>query len=1108
VAVGLQDPKLDPGAQHEQDVIDNSQHGGGQSDYSAPDDASGAKDYSNPRGAETAAGLSGLENSAKAPDKLDDVNDILSGEQNQPDFKYGRNKNIKSRGRSSSGRGLMGFIKSHKKSSAIIGGGSILIVALGLMCGVLSGPAHWLQLASLIKNTKLFVTTAQTADRYVHDLSSLKTWSSKGVGGVVQKSRIGLMGNHVATKALKSLSNNGIDMDTDVLGTGRSITIDPEKTLGTNYNDLSESGQETFKDMESDALGIDRKYLSITSDGKLSILLDGLSYGESRQLINKLNDVGKFNVIGQIRTRLILKKVGKISWLHPIRKVEAAAVKKFATWLQERADKIALKYGAMTAEQAAKNAGERAAANEAAKKGSTEASIAAARTTAEDGAKKAAQEVIDKATDEAGKKTALAIVKGGFAKAASALASNAIDGVPIVGWIKAIITAYCLIEGMQNSVGANKYAQVVIPAMGETAEFLGTASQLQSGDDITMSQLQNSSRYYLYNDNVQNQIATTDGKGNQLGTKTVGTISSSIDDSAPILAMNGDQYSSESRADVPLALDDVSNPNLSFGGNSTAGEIYSGIAKGLKLSFDSATGGLAVEAISKLTGISLPTPMDAVCWVMDKFNSIIGNVVGWIMDKSGLSAQLQNWGPMTSIANMMQEAQGWIMGDPLNTTTATPQENGAIAAYGAQFISNQQMVQLGGRALTKTEQSALEQNQKTFLARQEAEKPLLAKIFDPDDYNSSIAQIGRVAGLDTTNRSFGTILKNIGKIVTSAPTFLGSAISKITGGASADSSVSYDYGVPDYAFSDDEMDTINSGNNYDMYTNAQNVFNGLNDGSISRGVVEKCFGASIGDAPDYTVSFADDSDGKAWNYVDNGNDPDCTKSNLLPVRTYLLDYGIMSASDCYNSDSSDDDGTCAENGLDTTTQPGSDNGDSSNSASSSTDLAWPIRSPSFSSNSSFFLGSHTLATGTAWGSTPGMTGKDNGAGIADDLAVASGTKVYAIYSGKVTSTNLCGAGDGVAIESTVDGKTLDISYMHGINQQVEVGDTVQAGDYIEDSNMKGCSATGSHLHIGMTFDGKYICPQDVFASMGSNQTIDWSSLPAKANAGCGGRSAK
>lgn len=166
------------------------------------------------------------------------------------------------------------------------------------------------------------------------------------------------------------------------------------------------------------------------------------------------------------------------------------------------------------------------------------------------------------------------------------------------------------------------------------------------------------------------------------------------------------------------------------------------------------------------------------------------------------------------------------------------------------------------------------------------------------------------------------------------------------------------------------------------------------------------------------------------------------------------------------------------------------------------DWAWPVDKKWWQANRSDFLGAH-IGTGTAWGAdNMGTTHK--GAGIASDIGdPPDGSPVYAMLGGTVTSTNLCGANDGIAIKSKVGNDTIGIAYMHGTGKKFNVGDTVKAGERIMSIGTIGCNVSGGHVHIGIAYNGKYVCPQDVFLAMGAGKSPDMKALASKAAAPCG-----
>jgi hypothetical protein len=172
------------------------------------------------------------------------------------------------------------------------------------------------------------------------------------------------------------------------------------------------------------------------------------------------------------------------------------------------------------------------------------------------------------------------------------------------------------------------------------------------------------------------------------------------------------------------------------------------------------------------------------------------------------------------------------------------------------------------------------------------------------------------------------------------------------------------------------------------------------------------------------------------------------------------------------------------------TMPGSGSPDLSG------DFAWPVAKSWWDRYKSNFLAVHTMISGTF--TSPYKKG------IADDISRPPvGTPEFAMVGGKVIKTNLCGSGDGMMIESNIQGGKLIIAYGHGLNPRFHVGDTVKAGQQILSLNGVGCKVTGPHLHVDMTFNGKHICPQDVFLAMGSGKTPELSSLTQKGIAPCG-----
>lgn len=119
-----------------------------------------------------------------------------------------------------------------------------------------------------------------------------------------------------------------------------------------------------------------------------------------------------------------------------------------------------------------------------------------------------------------------------------------------------------------------------------------------------------------------------------------------------------------------------------------------------------------------------------------------------------------------------------------------------------------------------------------------------------------------------------------------------------------------------------------------------------------------------------------------------------------------------------------------------------------------------------------------------------MTTYDGHSG--DDFPAATGTPIYAMRGGKVTTkeewiTSGCPVWapnntkqKDVVIETVIDGTTFKQTYSHLSSFSVQTGQTVKAGQKIGEVGSTGCS-TGPHLHLAFTVDGvRYaLYPRDV-----------------------------
>ncbi len=91
-----------------------------------------------------------------------------------------------------------------------------------------------------------------------------------------------------------------------------------------------------------------------------------------------------------------------------------------------------------------------------------------------------------------------------------------------------------------------------------------------------------------------------------------------------------------------------------------------------------------------------------------------------------------------------------------------------------------------------------------------------------------------------------------------------------------------------------------------------------------------------------------------------------------------------------------------------------------------------------------------------------------------DLAAAQGTPIYAVKSGRVTIASYQANGAGYYV-SINHGDGFSSIYMHMTHYIVSSGQYVNAGQVIGYVGSTGLS-TGPHLHLGISYNGRYVNP--------------------------------
>lgn len=789
------------------------------------------------------------------------------------------------------------------KKKAIIAGVTVFATGglfLGLFTAV-SGPLQLVQAAKLIQDFQLGVTAGQKAARALSNTKSIakNAMSGGGLSERVQNSRLGILGQKQASTMINRLSERGVEINSNSFGGRGGMTVNPSVAFG--IDDLQEGDLDQIaKDM-----GISRDKLEITNidvdtgDGNtvsraMLSISDDLSYSDARKVITSLDDPAMTGVKSWMQTRSTLKKTGYVSWLHPIEKAKSATYKKLTDFIEDQVGKI------MNPDNALSRIKE--GLNESDQPKNDDGDIVDGGT-------------IDTDTNYSNTKKALEKLKGGGRAALSKAkeAWNAIDNfmsLKSVNIIQTVVGLVCIMQSIIKEAGPYKQANIVNVAEKGSALTMGYGSQVQSGEDIDLKSAGMAVKMTMGDD-----IEQLDSSANPTGE----TKFSSFWDAYPICTTLGTADCGESQeANVPQTLGTVADGASFFHNEAIDG------------------------AINSLLNVSNPIGffVSGICWAFNWLDLLdpLGNLIGGIIS-SAISA-LNN---ATGLFNdLISSAAGYFLGTPVDLVTITPEQRGSVDMYGGVFISNDQARESGGKKLTDQQAIELNLENRRYLAWENSRKPVLARLFDPADYNSSVNQLARAIRINSSEQNLGTQLANVFRMFTSAPTILATASNQLLGG-SAYAASTYDYGVPIYGWDATEMDEItnsSNGSQYDMYVNAENALDVLQQEDdlaeqlASQGnpvdteeeewqhtpkhaYAKYCLSSEIqGENSGYKINPVDNQDGEGWNYVDD--DSLCaaysSDNGMKPIRLYVMDYYNTVSGMCYYGDEgdSDSDSACDE----------------------------------------------------------------------------------------------------------------------------------------------------------------------------------------------------
>jgi hypothetical protein len=518
----------------------------------------------------------------------------------------------------------------------------------------------------------------------------------------------------------------------------------------------------------------------------------------------------------------------------------------------------------------------------------------------------------------------------------------------------------CMIAAVDDALGATSYMNTVIPAIGEASSFHGSVAEIRAGfpdyessedsgsADCTdgeeevedgetlvcqtlspMDQIGLDAKRTFYNDEITlvcedyveyEKDDDDDGKLREGSQEVCGTTTDSGWNSAPIKALMDEDYSDDDINDtVPTQLR-TADKGVSYYterlGIGAFGDLLNGIIKFANAYADSILGkGICAVLTNFFGGLMVSILAGIADGVIAGAGTLGGAVTFGASTGAIIALTAGTIAISLAIGKAVSDFSAFMEGDPLTTDQTTlPSEHVSIMAHGEVWRRNEETIELGGRELTDTEVAELWGEQQRYLAQEWAGRPLLERLFDPNDYRSTANVIARVANFDTSSQDPLTQMANVAKFFGSIPQLFGAAFYRINGVSALQASQpfgGYDFG-PIYGYSAAEIEKM-SDENYEILNNVNEAGNIIASNDSKKRMIENCWAASI-DSTTLDVKQTENFDGTKWNYIDNRVTDGETGKNynagcgavdddeLLRVRFAMLDEGLLTPDDCYTND--------------------------------------------------------------------------------------------------------------------------------------------------------------------------------------------------------------
>jgi len=745
-------------------------------------------------------------------------------------------------------------LKGFSRRRAMFGGGLIgTIIALVMFFTFASGPFQFIHIAQLLEQFHFAGLQSQQDDRFTKEVRLFR-FASKGE---IEKTRLSFLGNKFADKFETKLNASGLESSYS-------------KTFGLFDGYVVDESSEKFKNMDREQIkqyvkenyGVDAvdggsiKGSAPEIKGKLVIDASNLGYIDNYKLTyGLLRESGYSKLSSAIGARYLCQRAACTSMLHPLTKKVGGSKRSLEDWWNNR--------------------------NTAAKEGGNSSIEGDTQEQQDKNGKTTAQQ--DKlkteiATDESSKLSPkdISLKLGSVSFAAAGI--------------------LCIAKSADSQAKDLKAGQIQV-LMRLAVESMGIGSQIQSGQDIDMSQL---AQY-------DSLLSGTDSSGNK----------TSWADSESIQANLG-------KAKTGVAPDKTLTTVTNDG-----------------TPFDF----VRVEP--------LKTALDGVCSTAGQAISILtGGIEGLVV--AGASTIL------IQQTNLATDLAKWLAGNAVDVD-AVGADFGNEIDYGAALASNAQAMLAGGSALSSSQAAALQSTTNTLAQEQFNNQSIPHKLFSPYDNQSLISKLIDSSSTSPKQNlaKMGSMLLNVKGVFSSIANLFGghahaAASTGYNYGFPTYGFSQADMTNPAYANPYSNACYV-VGCSEETQPNGSQPIVGFLTGSSVDGApasptgqayitrAEQCFGVLISQATVQTDSGPQtqwdvtSSSGDLPNPYDSSKYPnncaDLSDQNWTRLRFFILDTETMNSMGCYAGDGT----ACTDIGFDSASDVSSDSTNTTNSGSGAID---------------------------------------------------------------------------------------------------------------------------------------------------------------------------